>query len=659
MKKLLTVAFVFASIISFGQSGIDNRYVKTDSLYLKTFIGIGVRTLAVNELGTIIEDTVRVAKNDSVTGYVTPAQLNANMPKGAVGTVLIGKGTGVNGEFSSTIEGKLTYSGTNTFSDPKDLISKAYADGIQSGAAVKLAVDVATTGENLDLSGTETIDGISVVTGSRVLVHTQTDSITNGIYDANSAGAWTRAVDTDDTEEIYRGYYVVLSGDSLSGASYVTDIDSAGFVVGSDKIVFNIFNVPSNIVAGDGLIKIGNELDVRVDNSTTQISGDNVIVKDGGITNAKVATGIDAAKLADGTVSNVELQYIGTATSDVQTQINNKISTSQYSASAYNSNTWNGSSLITDQNAIRDQFVADSAWVMGKNYVTNITLGYDGHQLVFKQYRNGVFNSQTPIYNVQSNKDGTMTYELYNKLSGIETGAEVNPTISWNATTGDGQIYDKPDVIVKADTARTAIEHIVTGYELDSTIAAIPAGGTNYWDLDVDTIYPNVDIVKLDTVVMGASSITLPNNAVYGLYSLKYDGTDIEALTNTVRYCFNETGQIQYKITYSGAVFTLYRSTDYGQSFTALRVINYSKSPSRMGLKCSNYGNVVVYTDYSASTNWFHYSSDYGQTFTNNSIGASNISETAALDISDDGVLVAIGTTVAAGQDSVIFTVTA
>ncbi|MCF6169279.1 hypothetical protein, partial [Lutibacter sp.] len=39
------------------------------------------------------------------------------------------------------------------------------------------------------------------------------------------------------------------------------------------------------------------------------------------VTNAKVATGIDATKLADGTVSNTELQYINTVSSNVQTQL--------------------------------------------------------------------------------------------------------------------------------------------------------------------------------------------------------------------------------------------------------------------------------------------------------------------------------------------------
>jgi hypothetical protein len=47
-------------------------------------------------------------------------------------------------------------------------------------------------------------------------------------------------------------------------------------------------------------------------------------IQDGAVTNVKVATGIDAAKLADGSVSNAELQFINSVTSNVQTQIDGK-----------------------------------------------------------------------------------------------------------------------------------------------------------------------------------------------------------------------------------------------------------------------------------------------------------------------------------------------
>ena len=44
-------------------------------------------------------------------------------------------------------------------------------------------------------------------------------------------------------------------------------------------------------------------------------------LSDGIVTSAKLATGIDATKLADGSVTSTELQYINTLSSNAQTQI--------------------------------------------------------------------------------------------------------------------------------------------------------------------------------------------------------------------------------------------------------------------------------------------------------------------------------------------------
>ena len=49
-------------------------------------------------------------------------------------------------------------------------------------------------------------------------------------------------------------------------------------------------------------------------------------IANGAVTNAKVATGIDAAKLADGSVSNTEYQYLNGVTSAIQSQIDGKVS---------------------------------------------------------------------------------------------------------------------------------------------------------------------------------------------------------------------------------------------------------------------------------------------------------------------------------------------
>jgi hypothetical protein len=65
--------------------------------------------------------------------------------------------------------------------------------GLVNGLDWKASVRAATTA-NITLSGPQTIDGVSVIAGDRVLVKNQSTASQNGIY-VVAAGAWTRATD--------------------------------------------------------------------------------------------------------------------------------------------------------------------------------------------------------------------------------------------------------------------------------------------------------------------------------------------------------------------------------------------------------------------------------------------------------------------------------
>lgn len=59
----------------------------------------------------------------------------------------------------------------------------------------------AATSINITLSGTQTIDGIALIAGDKVLVKAQTLAAQNGIYDV-SAGTWTRSATSDASAEL-------------------------------------------------------------------------------------------------------------------------------------------------------------------------------------------------------------------------------------------------------------------------------------------------------------------------------------------------------------------------------------------------------------------------------------------------------------------------
>jgi hypothetical protein len=86
--------------------------------------------------------------------------------------------------------------------------------------AVRMATTVA--GGNLSLTGAATIDGIVAVTGDRVLVKNQTTSSQNGIWLANTAGAWTRATDADASAKIAGATVSIDQGTTQGGQVWTT-----------------------------------------------------------------------------------------------------------------------------------------------------------------------------------------------------------------------------------------------------------------------------------------------------------------------------------------------------------------------------------------------------------------------------------------------------
>jgi hypothetical protein len=75
-------------------------------------------------------------------------------------------------------------------------------------------------------------------------------------------------------------------------------------------------------ISGGGGVTDGTYADIAISST-----GSVYTITAGAVTNSKVATGIDAVKLADGSVTNAELQYINSLTSNAQDQINSKQAT--------------------------------------------------------------------------------------------------------------------------------------------------------------------------------------------------------------------------------------------------------------------------------------------------------------------------------------------
>src|SRR6056300_540678 len=73
----------------------------------------------------------------------------------------------------------------------------------------KISCRVATNGSNITLAGTQTIDGIDLKIGDRVLVKDQNASSENGIYTCFTGG-WHRAPDMDTSTKCRASSYVFI-----------------------------------------------------------------------------------------------------------------------------------------------------------------------------------------------------------------------------------------------------------------------------------------------------------------------------------------------------------------------------------------------------------------------------------------------------------------
>lgn len=111
-------------------------------------------------------------------------------------------------------------------------------DGLSSSAAIKGPVKAATTA-NITLYGEQTIDGVAVVDGDRVLVKDQTAGYENGIYVVDT-GQWRRARDFNRTRDVVTGTQVFVTS-GTAGADRWYGVTTANPVdIGTSTITFSL-----------------------------------------------------------------------------------------------------------------------------------------------------------------------------------------------------------------------------------------------------------------------------------------------------------------------------------------------------------------------------------------------------------------------------------
>jgi len=187
-----------------------------------------------------------------------------------------------------------------------DLVTKTYVDALSTGARIKAACRVASTA-NLTLSGTQTIDGVSVIAGDRVLVKNQTSGADNGIY-VVAAGAWARSTDADVSNEVQPGMLCFISEGSVNGNQQFVLVTDAPITLGTTALVFSQFTGPTSLTVGDGLSNLSNQLNLVLDGVSLSKSGSGLKVAALGISSSELAAdSVITAKIANLNVTTDKL----------------------------------------------------------------------------------------------------------------------------------------------------------------------------------------------------------------------------------------------------------------------------------------------------------------------------------------------------------------
>lgn len=236
-----------------GNAGTATTWATARNLSLT---GDATATLASVDGSANVSAALTLATVNSNVGTFTKVTVNAKgLVTAATAATLADLGA-TSADFSMN-----GYKITN-LADPtsdQDAATKYYVDSVAQGLDVKASVVAATTA-NITLSGAQTIDGVSIVAGDRVLVKNQTNAADNGIYVAAS-GAWARSADANTWAELVSAYTFVEDGSTYADTGWVCTVNQGG-TLGVTPITWSQFSGAGTYVAGTGLTLTGNTFSI-------------------------------------------------------------------------------------------------------------------------------------------------------------------------------------------------------------------------------------------------------------------------------------------------------------------------------------------------------------------------------------------------------------
>jgi len=195
--------------------------------------------------------------------------------------------TNTNGDLSLNPNGSgvvdVNNSRISNVTDPtqtQDAATKGYVDAVKQALDIKDSVRVATTANITiasDLNVGDTIDGVTLADGDRVLVKDQSTASENGIYVAGSSPV--RAADANTSAEVTSGMFCFVEEGTVGGDNGFVLTTNDTITLDTTDLTFVQFSGAGQVIAGDALSKSGNTLNVNDDDITLEVNSDALRIK--------------------------------------------------------------------------------------------------------------------------------------------------------------------------------------------------------------------------------------------------------------------------------------------------------------------------------------------------------------------------------------------